>query len=612
MATVGCESGLRILWRRGGLDNDEPDEHRWNPDGTLVLGASVKGVHGANPRPNVKSTGPEPGADDYDPSEPYDAITHPVNLGVAVLHLAFPYIPTDASQQNCNALPSILMKNLVAVVVCSDSSVRLVILPLAPPSAKIKQIGEEADESIVINEQTGVYGATCVVVLGGNGHQGTPKYAALTLAPVAIADLDIDDSDIQLGKSNSTDRRRLLSQTHSRSRSRSLSRGEGCDIMVASGPADASGAMLIHRIPVSMDGSSLDLTLSDHSVPWSIQHFPFSMASLNFNPSLPGEEMNGRLLVVESRGTVRVLDCTSAAYSKQCSSLVSLYSSSRAAASGGARKHFLDAQWVLGGKAILALADDGEWGIWDLKGHGPKAQSGTLAPQIPTIGSFFTFAISGRVHGGSNTSHATDSRLKTTEGSKAVKLAPTTPSTRRVRQENLFTGPPHHTEGLAQGGISVLAATDTTMVDEAILMWHNDTMSMIPSLRTHWGNKLKGSGDLFGKEAKAETRVIRDLAMKGERHTGANLLCANYGSTGERSLEFAVLITGETRLVVLTNPSGCWRRVPAVFKTPPSYQRLLEQGDLNLKGMGRVFLTMGDKEQTEKSTTRGMVSFINI
>lgn len=557
-----------------------------------MLGASVEGEHGADAPPNVESTGLEPGADDYEPSEPYEAITQPINLGVAVLHLAFPYIPTDASQQDHNALPSILMKNLVAAVVCSDSSVRLIILPLAPPSAKIKRTAEEADESIVVNEHTGIYGETCVVVLGGNGHQGTPRCAALTLAPVTvevIADLDIDELDIQVGKSNSTDRRRFLSRTQSRSRSRSLSRGEGWDIMVASGPADASGAMLIHRIPLSRDGRSLDLTPSDYSVPWSIQHFPWSIASLNFNPSLPGDEMNGRLLVVETKGTVRVLGCTSAAHSKQCSSFVSLYPNPRAAASEGARKHFLDAQWVLGGKAILALADDGEWGIWDLEGHGPKAQSGTLAPPIPTMGSSFSFAISGRVYGRSNTSQANNSRLKTTEGSKAVKLAPTTPSTRRVRQENLFTGSPHHTEeGLAQGGMSVLATNDTTMVDEAVLLWHNDTMSMIPSLRTHWAHKLKGSGNLFGNEARGEIRIIRDFGLNGERHTGVSLLCTNYGFIGERSLEYAVLVTGETRLAVLTSPSAGSQRTPTVFKSPAS---------LDLNGMNRVLSTMGDKER---------------
>ncbi|KAL8761007.1 MAG: hypothetical protein Q9184_002840 [Pyrenodesmia sp. 2 TL-2023] len=538
---VGCENGLRILWCRGGLNKNEADKHRRDTNGTLVLGASVRGEHGADPRRNLESTGLEPGSDDYDPSELYEAITQPINLGVAVLYLAFPYIPTDASQQDHNALPPILMQKLLAVVVCSDSSVRLVILPLAPPSAKIERTTEEAGESIVDNEDTGAYRETCVVVLGGNGHQGIPRCAALTLAPVAmelVADLDRDDLDIQVGKSNSTDR----------------------------------------------------------------------LPSLNFNPSLPGDEMNGRLLVVESKGTVRVLEFTSAAYSKQCSSLVSLYPNSRAAASGRAGKRLLDAQWVLGGKAILALADDGEWGMWDFGGHGCKAHSRTLAPSTPTMGSSFTFAISGRVHDGSNTAQANRSGLKTTKGSRAVKLAPTTPTTRRVRQEHLFTGPPHHTEGLAQGGISMLTTNDTVVIDEAILLWHNDTMSMIPSLRTHWANKVKGSGNLFGNEAKGEIRIIRDFGSKGERHTGISLLRANYGPMGQRPLEYAVLVTGETRLIVLTSPFGGSQSTPAVLKSPPS---------LDLNGMNRVLSTVGDNEQIEQSTTRGMavkrkVGFVNV
>ncbi|KAI4197211.1 MAG: hypothetical protein LQ346_003045 [Caloplaca aetnensis] len=543
--------------------------------------------------------GPEPGVEDYDSSEPYEATTHSINLplGVAVLHLAFPYIPRDASQQDHNALPTLLTKKLVAVAICSDSSVRLVVLPLAPPSEKMKRSAEEADRLIVVKERTGAYEETLLVTLGGNVDQRIPTCAALTLAPAAAeacSDLDMNELDIQVAKRTLTDRRCILSRRESRSRSRSLGKRGGCDIVVASGSADASGPMLIHRIPLSADGRSLDLTSSNRSEPWSIQHSPLPIASLNFNPSLPGDALNGRLLVMETEGTVRVLDYTSAIYSKQCSSLVSLYPNSWASTSREARKYLLDARWVLGGTAILALADDGGWGIWDLEGHGPKPQSGSLASSIPTMGSSFTFAISGRVNGGSNNPQANSTRLETTEEPKTVKLAPTTPSTRRVRQENLFSGPPRQPKALAGGGISVLAIDDTTTVDEAILLWHNDAINIIPSLRKHWANKAKGSGNLFGNEAKGELRIVGNFGLEGQRRTGVSLLRTNGKSIGERFLDYAVLITGETRLIILSSRSDSPPRTIADLGSPRSYQRLLEEGDLDLNSVHKILSTIGD------------------
>lgn len=607
---IGCETGLQILWRGGRPVKAAARKNQWNSDGALNTENSIESKDEADPTLYREGAGFVDGGADHDSSASFESIIQFINLpfGVAVLHLAFPYIPMDALQQDQNALPSLLTGKLVAAVVCSDSSVRLVVLPLAPPSTRAKRKAETADKPLLTNGQSGPYGEQVLVVSGGDKLRGASQRVSLTLAlaPVdADSDLETYDGDIQSGRNPYTGRRRLISQTRSRSRSRSLAKGEGWDILVASCSSDASGPLLLHRVPLSPSGSEMDLTSAEHGAPWNIQHLPSSVASLHFNPSLPGDERHGRLLVAEMKGTVRVLDCLATGTS---SCLVSLYPSLKDSVSGrGIRKHSLDAQWVLGGKALLALFDDGKWGIWDLEGYGPKAQSGALTPTIPTMGSFFAFAVDGLVNGGSNGLKASDANAQTKEGLKAVKLAPTTPSTRRARQENLFSGPHRHTEGPAQGGISVIPADDARTVDEAVLLWHNDSVMVIPSLRTHWVNKVKGSGNLFGNEAKGEARLLRNVSLRGERRTCVSLLPASYESIYEDSLGFPVLVTGETRFVVVTtSPISGQRTTSTDLEGPRSDQRLLEQGELDLDGMDRVLTNMNDKSQTEKLTTRGV------
>ncbi|KAL8945329.1 MAG: hypothetical protein Q9211_000159, partial [Gyalolechia sp. 1 TL-2023] len=205
----------------------------------------------------------------------------------------------------------------------------------------------------------------------------------------------------------------------------------------------------------------------------------------------------------------------------------------------GAGRHVLDAQWVLGGSAVLVLLEDGEWGVFDLEGHGPKPQSASKGSVTPTLGSLFTFAIRGHFNDGSNTFQSDDAdAARIIKGSKPATLAPTTPSTRRMRQENLFAGPLRHAEGPAKGGISLVPDQDSKIFDEAAVVWYNDSITVIPSLRTYWVGKLKGSGNLFGNGTRGEARTINNVSLRGERRTDVALLPAShhsmYGDAPER------------------------------------------------------------------------------
>ncbi|KAL9000931.1 MAG: hypothetical protein Q9188_005562 [Gyalolechia gomerana] len=415
----------------------------------------------------------------------------------------------------------------------------------------------------------------------------------------------MDQDDAQSMK-NVSDRRRFTSKLQSRSRS--AGRDNGWDLLVASSSSDSSGLLLIHRIQLSPHGRELNQTITDFNLPLSVQQLPCPAASLSFNPSLPGDERNSRLLLADRKGTIRILDCHSAEASNECPCLISLYTSLQSTSNRrGAGKHVLDAQWVLGGSAVLILLENGEWGVWDLEGHGPKAQSTSKAPVTPTLGSLFMFAIRGHVNDGSNTfksDNADAASIK--EASKPAMLAPTTPSTRRMRQDNLFAGPLRQAKGPAHGGISLVPDQDSKIGDEAVVMWYNNAITVIPSLRTHWADKVKGSGNLFGNGARGEARTIHKVSLRGERRTDVALLPASDQPTYGAALEYTVLVTGETRCVLVTSPSSGQRAIWGNQLSPRSDQRMLEQGDLDLDGMDRMLSTMNEKTELIEFPANGV------
>ncbi|KAL8856903.1 MAG: hypothetical protein Q9178_006492 [Gyalolechia marmorata] len=623
---LGQENGLQVLWHGGRTPRDHSERRQRNGDNnpgeSLELDSDDETDDSTS---NNQNTYLESDEDEYDPSKPFERIVQSVDLpfGTAVLEIAFPPLPTDSLQRNLGALPPLFTKKLVAAVICSDASVRLVTLPVAPPSWSRKRKAAASPKPCVADGRIGPYGEQITTVTGGSDHQAVPRCISLTLAPSSIdddSDIEMKEDGMQSARSASRNRRRQTSR--SRSKSQSLGGDEGWDILVASSSSDLTGLLLIHRIPLAADGNSLGLT-AGHTVPWSVQHLPSPAASIQFNPSLPQDERNSILLVAEAKGPVRILNCLPTETAGQCTWLVTLLPNYQSSACGRTlRKHVLDAQWVQCGKAILVLLADGEWGVWDLFDAQPKALSGSRARQADKVGSFLTFAISGSVSASPRLSHS-DSQERTIKGGggKAGKLAPMTPGTRRVRQENLFSGPVQQSEGPARGGISTLGSQDAKVVDEAVSLWHNDNITVIPSLRTHWANKIKESGNLFGNGAKGEPRTIGNISLRGERRNGVVLLPQKPRPSKHKSsseIEESVLVLAETRFVLVTSPlrePQATRKNPSAV--PLSDQRLLERGHLTLEGMDRVLATMDDRSAPSPLAMNGVpakrkVGFLDI
>ncbi|KAL8674770.1 MAG: hypothetical protein Q9168_000854 [Polycauliona sp. 1 TL-2023] len=604
---LGHENGLRILWYGGRALKPERGQPQQN--GVHNIGQSIvvdSDDEEDSPISHDQDIYSGSDEEDYDPSKPFERVVQSLDLpfGVAVLHIAFAPFPTEPLQRNHAALPALFSEKLVAAVTCSDASVRLVTLPAIPPSPLRKRKAATRNKPRMADGSIGPYGEEITTVTGGNDHQVVPRCISLTLAPGTLTE---EDSDVDMGENGTQSPRspsngRIRQRSQTRSRSRSLRRGEGWDVLIASASSHLSGLLLIHRIPLTGDGNRLDFTTA-HAVPWSIQRLPAPAVSIRFSPCLPQEKRNSMLLVAEANGPVRILDCLSTEIASQCTWLVTLLPDFQTAARGRAlRRRVLDAQWVQNGKAVIALLADGEWGIWDIFDAQPKVLSTTPTHQANQLGSFSTFAISGSASGSARLSHPNSQDLTAKDGGKAGRLAPMTPGTRRVRQENLFSGPNQQVEGPARGGIFITSSQEAKAIDDAILLWHNDNITVIPSLRTHWANKVKGAGNLFGNGAKGEAKTISNISLQGERRNDVVLLPAGpHFKPGRSSSTRSVLVLGETRFVVVAAPLSEPQATSKATSKPPSDQRLLERGDLTLEGMDRMLASMDNRSAPKQS-----------
>ncbi|KAI4155191.1 MAG: hypothetical protein LQ341_000224 [Variospora aurantia] len=595
---IGCENGLQILWHGGRLARTH---RKGSADGNKIHLNFVETEGEAESSLHSEGLHAQQDEDDYDSSMPCKSLVQSIKLpfGTAVLQLAVPYIPTDALQQHHKTLPALYTKNLVMAVVCSDSSVRLVILPLAPPTESAKRKAEAAGKTFVANKQSGVYGERTLIISEGSDYPGVPKCVALTLTHALVetsSDLDVDRDDDKPGSVTSIDHR-PTSRTWTRSISRSRAKNEAWDILVASCSSNASSPLLIHRAAMSSNGSRVEI----NRVPWSIQHVRSPLVSLQFHPALPGDKMNGRLLAAESNGMVKILSCPFTGASPRSSCLVSLNTNCQPSRGNrGMRQYILDAQWMLGGKAVLALLDDGEWGLWNLEGYGPRFSRRTIRAQTPRFDLYFSFAICDYIGHRPNTLKASEANPPTQDGFKAVRIDSTTPNTRRKRQENLFSGPLRDRDRPARGSISTVPNGSSRKFDEAVLLWHNDELLVIPSLRTYLENRTQGHGNLFSNGPKGEATILSNVSLRGERHTSVSLLPMSDDSTYNDSAGYSVLVTGETRFVLVTGPSSGEQAKSRRPASPPNDQKLREQGDLDLDGMQSVLTSMSGKLHIKK------------
>lgn len=609
MIVYGYEHGLRILWRGGRPLKEIPRKTEEKPKANGTSNDVVMIIDSDDEEPPPKPAQPyqdkpafEDDEDEYDPTEPYQTIIQTLDLplGTEVLLLSFPQLPPDLDPTT-GSVPKILSQKLVIAAACSDCSIRLITLPLCPPSPASKARSEPRSKYSLGRAGIGAWGEQMVVIPSNIGHQSIPSGISITFSAQATDDAIMDDNE-EKGETESRARSTIRASSRGRSRSRSRQTGNGeWDLLVASHSSELSGILLVYRLPISIDRNGNSNLSADHIMPWRTKHLPSPAASLSFSSALFPSRRHMRLLVAEMSGAVRVYEPLATPSASDGEWLISLHPGFENSSTGiPKRKGILDSRWVLGGKAIMVLLADGEWGVWDPENAGPKPKEQLGQSRGSSKPPLAAFAIGGWVGQAVTSTLPKSSSGKTDSKSK---LAPMTPHTRKVRQEALFSGPTSRSSThTVRGGITVIAigghSSNSRADDETILLWYGNSTITIPSLITHWQNKISGAGNLFGTGARGQIQEINNVNLGGELRNAVAMIPKHSNTRAAAAASNAqldIIVTGQTRLVIIAAPrSEPEHTDPFAQAEQPAVadQRSLARGELDVGGMERILAGM--------------------
>ncbi|OBT42910.1 hypothetical protein VE00_07312 [Pseudogymnoascus sp. WSF 3629] len=512
----GHDQGVRIIWR-GGRTFKPAAAPKANGNGASNNAVMIIDSDDEVPAAAEEEAEFEEEEAETDPSRPFPPVLQHIDLvfGASVTHLAV-----------CAAVQD----RIVFAATCGDSSVRLVSLPITPPSPERKA-----------NNKSRKWGETVVTLSGFS----TP---ADGVAMTFVRERD------EKAKSSGY----LLVASHSR---------------------EVTGLLLLHKVPVlsaQKGGKTTEKLSQDHTAPFQTQYLSTPASSLDFSHS------SNNLLLADKTGAIRI-------YSPDVSDgswLLTLHTDfiKSDTAKFSSRKAILDTKWVLGGKAVMVLLSDGEWGVWDLEGSGPGASRGILGIQGIKGGALTPFSISGYIDGPpikSTSRHA----------ASTSKFAPMTPATRRTVEPALLGS---HNQSATAGLISALPlpkTTTTSPADERIAFWIEDAYAVIPSLRSFWEAQHRRGANLFSGATGTKMLRIDGVNLRGERCTGLSQSVID-GATPE------LIIAAEHRLVIvadLPESGGAQKpRVPALESGAGQLQIAAAGRDLDITGIDQMLDRMDE------------------
>ncbi|BCS22967.1 uncharacterized protein APUU_31192S [Aspergillus puulaauensis] len=579
----GHEDGLKVIWRGGRpfsnqkpqlpKEDKPPKPSRNNDDAIMIVDSDDESVTDTR-KDEVSEIDPgylfEEEDPEVDPAHPYESVLRQIDipLGSRVIELAVPRVLRETARSPLDPFPGVLNKFIVVSAVCADYSTRVVTLPLTPHPTQT-----EMD----------AWGIQTFSISGGVAHEEVPRGVSITFTYQEGSQQDV--------------------------------RSEGrWDILVATHSAESSGLLVIHRIPIADDG-----TLFTEDIESRRRYLPAPAQNIAFNPSSYPAARHSTLLVSFHSGCVKVYSCFSTKPSKSSRRgagaqsdyetsetegkwLITLYPGFEQSQSSLAwRKAITDAEWVLGGRAIMVLMADGDWGVWDVEGAGPGTAKGPLQRQSSVQGvsggALTAFSVSGRIL-------SFPSGGRSEGGAPAVeqrpKFAPMTPSTKRLREDTLLKGnATGSSTSSLRGGISVYQTNTSqdALPDESVLIRHGNQSATIPSLLTLWRSAVRATGTL---DASNRCRVtpIQDIVLMGEPLKGIGHIPAAFRQSRSEDQTFDILVAAEHRLVILapklTEPDA--DPTPRASVTEPltveADQLRLRRGELDVDGMDRLLSGM--------------------
>ena len=571
---------MRIVWRGGrpfkppGESSAAPKKANGSENAVISLDSDEEG----SSAPPFEDKPEFEDEEELDPSKPYPSILQCLDLyfGTDVLHLAL--LPTSILKgegASWRGLESLKQK-IVFTASFADNSVRLITLPLTPPSPQSKSRPDFRSSFTSANAGNGKWGET-VVTLGG--HQMPSDGVSMTVE--------------------------LSTQGHVKGDSKS-STPTGPQIIIASHSREATGLLLLYRIPMTSPKPLIE--------PFQTIYLTSPAKSISFNPALSSPPAS-QLLVADSTSACRVYDYkllvkttptdepSSDLVAEQGTMLLSLYPGfqrqpdsstpqNTGAHAGFGRKSIVDAKWVSNGRAILALLQDGEWGIWDIEGVGPGASQGLLGRQGIKGGSLSQFSLTGFIEGAKSRSSGPPQITN-------AKFVPMTPGTRK--SVDLFGN--RGTSGPVRGQISVVevpSSSATSPAEESIIFWLGESFTVIPSLSKYWAANARkstgGSGNLFNGTPGGRMIKLENIDLQGERCSGieqiAKLVALPAIST--TSLSSDVMILGEHRFIILS----AGKSTPAVRGETRMVlvETVTNSGELDVMGIDRALTRMENRD----------------
>lgn len=568
---IGHENGVKVIWRGGRrfLLEELPTSNTRKVNGSGPAVVSLDSDDEATAPViafNDQSMFIE-AEEEFDPLNPYPSIvqTLDLNLKTGVLHLA--------------VLPASILKfyellvgnRIIFVSACADNLLRLITLPITPPSPSIKERIQLQYAYEPTNSANGKWGEKIFLL---NGHEKTSNGISMIF--------DFNDGDPHY--------------------------------IIASISHELNGRLLLWCCSLE---STLLQTEPFHSICLAS---PARSISFNTSSSRPNY-----LLVAEAKGACRIFeyclpqsqasasDSPYSAHGRWLLSIMTDFSTTKSKLSNAAvantgfgRKAIADAQWILDGSAILVLHDEGEWGIWDVERLriDTANSQGNLHYHGVKGGSKSKFSISGFIDSSKKTY---SSRPPQTTASK---FAPITPGTRRsVDPFNNQASIPK------KGQISVIEIPPSSLTrrtDEAILFRLGGTYAVIPSILQYWsvhsGNDQSGS--IFGNGSAGKIVKFEEVGLQGEYCSACDLIPI-FQSESETIVP-DIVVLGEHRVVIVSSEkskASSLMGTMANTQNATSNLKLSGSSQLNATNLGNIemALELMEERNGNESFKRGLL-----